>query len=275
MVSQLNLPDDFSQEIVFSAKQASAILETANVLAVPHARDLVQYAFDFSDAKFHNADVSTEGEKTVSEDSPTEIKIEMSTLYKILEFKDWEAADANIMIQKIAEQLPSVIASTLDKNAVAGTALVPTSRFAGYTEDAVTVDDSAAAWIAVFDALEANGHTATAAILDNRFKAAIRKAATEGTNINPLNTDVTDGYLLNGARVYFRNLGGNHGVVGDFSKAVVAINGEVETDYFSHKDSYELAKLDHDALKASVRIGYGVQDQTAFIPVVLGEVAEG
>lgn len=265
MATNLNLPDSFNEEIISNVKDTAAVMQLANVVAAPKKRDAVQYAMNFTPAAFHNA---TGASKNVSNETVENIEIAMSTLYKMLNFKDWEYSDSVELVDQIANELPKVIQSTLDILAAGGT--VSGARFEGYTTPAVEVDETSASWAAVIDAISAAGETANGAILDNSFKALLRQASTEGTQVNPLNVNVTDGFQLGGVTFYFRNLGEGVGVVGNFDKAVLAINGSVELRKFLPEDNYELQKENLMAVYAGLRVGYAVQNQDAFIPVTVG-----
>lgn len=264
MATDLKLPAAFSEAIITAAEEMSAATALVNVIPVSTKRDLVTHTFSAGDASFHNGDGT---DKTVSDDELQAVEIFMSTLYKLLEFPDWQAEDAEETVKQIEAALPQVISKTLDK--LVGGGSVTGARFGGYTETPAVVDATAASWEAVFEALSANGHTPTGAILNTSFKGLIKQATTEGTNINPLNVNVSDGFQLGGIPVYFRDLGDTIGVIGDFDKAILAISGDIDSEFHTPSENYELRKKNMAALYAGLRVGYGIADQTAFVPVAV------
>lgn len=273
MATDLKLPDHVIEGLIKSAIDDAAIFKVADVRQVSARRDSVVHSFNASPAKFHNPKYS-EGDKEVSDDTIDTVEIAMSTLYKLLEFYDFEAEDMPGLIDEIKNTLPAVIRATFDLNAVGGTALVPTSRFTGYTTPSVTVDETAASWEAVLDSITEKGHSANAIILDTRFKPAFKKAVVEGTNSSALMLQVGEGFNLGDVPVYFRKLGANVGLAGDFSQAVVAYHGGIDLELHKPSDNYELRVRNMTAIYAGLRIGYAVRDQNAFQPFTLATAGE-
>lgn len=264
MVTSINLPADFHAELITKATQASAAMALVNVIPTSKKRDLVTYSLNSDLASFHNADGT---KKSVSDDSLNPVTIIMSTLYKILKFKDFEAEDSPELIDAIKNQLPATLSKTID--VLVGGGAVVGSEFDGYTETPLEIDATAASFEAVFDQLAANGHIPNGAILDTSFIPYVKKASTEGTTTNPLNVNVSDGFQLGGVSLYFRKLGAQVGVFGDFSEGVLAVSGDVELDVYSPKDNFSLREENMTAVFAGLRVGYNVGDQTAFAPVTL------
>lgn len=255
-------------DIVFSKiHKGSAALQVARLYPFTGSQELIAYNYNGEDARYHDGKESTE--KVISDDQLTEVNIITKTLYKWLEFSDREWADNRVVANAIENQTAFDLYRTLDKDAVAGQDLVPSSAFTGYTTSPLTIDGTAASVLAAVDAVASNGYQATAAILDVSFKPTLREAFVENTNTNQLGVSIGDGTFIGDVPVYFRNLGAGVGLVGDFDKLIVAYNNELNVvRYLADSDAYQ-GRRNKNAIKVSWQVGVGVADQAAFQPVAL------
>lgn len=262
---ELNLPDSVVAEVFSKARKASAIVQLSRKLELLSPLASTVFSFDGDDAKFHGAN---DPDKSEGDDTMTQVRIIMETLYKIIPFHDfqWDDATGKALINQVIDMLPGIIAESYDKSAF-GPAALATSPFPGFTKAAVQVDGTADSWLDAIAGVE-NGE-ATGAILDNRFKGALRKAAVEGSVINPLGVAIADGFSVAGVPVYFRDLGGNRGVIGDFSKAVAATYAGLESQIFSPQTDSRLRRANKYEVYTGIRTGFAVLDQAAFQPVEL------
>lgn len=263
----LDLPPVVISSIFSKAREQSAVAQLARKESLLSPKDHIIYSFDGDDAKFHTPGGA---DKAEGADTVTDIDVPVRTLYKIMKFHDVDYDDAvgRRIIDQVVEKLPGFIAETYDK-AVFGPTVVPTSPFGGFTGTPLEVDETPESWMAAYDAVTASGYTPTGWVLDKSMIAAVRRASTDGSITNPLSLAVGDGFPIAGAPAYFRKLGGNRGVVGDWNQAVVATYSGLTIELHSPQNDFSLRKENAYAVYAGVRVGFGVADQDAFQRVTL------
>lgn len=272
MVTNIPAQPTVNEKVLSKIQKGSAALNLAELHPFTGSKEGVFYSFNGSDAEYHSGSDTTD--KKVSDDQLTEVTIRTKTLYKWLEFSDEEFQDQRVIANAIENKTPYDLYRTLDKDAVGGKSLVPTSGFDGYTATPIQIDATAASWLDAVDAVSDNGYEATGIILDNSFRKVLRAAFVENTNTNQLGTTVRDGIYVGDVPVFFRNLGEGVGIVGDFRQAVVAYNNSLNVVHYDpNSDAYQ-GRRDKNAIKVSWRVGYGVATQDAFQPIVLAAAGE-
>lgn len=263
MSSRITLPADVIDGIIGSAQKASAVAAVATNVTTSSRRDQVAFSLGQGLAAFHAVGPS----KKVSDADLTQVPVKMGSMYKLMEFPDFEADDAPGILASIEANLPGIMAATADAVAVGGTSIIPTSPFTGYKTAPLTVDATVDSWEAAVSAAQAGGN-ASAMILDNSFKALLRSAVTEGSTSNPLTVAISDGFTVAGIPAYFRNLGSKKGVIGDFSQAVFAHYNGITIEAHRPEDDYALRVKNAVAIYAGWRCGFAVADEAAFQPIV-------
>lgn len=265
---EINLPDVVIEDIFAKANQASAVAQLSRNASLLSPQDHLIYSFEGSDGSFH-----TPGgpDKAESDDTLGSIEVPVRTLYKILTFDDVDYDDAvgNRMITQITDQLPGILANSYDKAAF-GPSVLPSSPFTGFTKPVMNVNDDPNSWMDAYSSVTADGYRPNGWILDNSMEASVRRAASAGVIGNPLSLSVGDGFPLAGAPAYFRDLGGNRGVVGDFRQAVVATYSGLTVEIHSPQSDFTLRKANKYAVYVGLRVGFGVANQDAFQPVAVG-----
>lgn len=272
MVTRLPGQPHVSDLVLSKIHKGAAILNLAELHPFSGSNEGVFYTFNGSDAEYHSGTDTTD--KKISDDQLSEVTIRTKTLYKWLEFSDEEFQDLRVIANAIENKTPYDLYRTLDKDAVGGKSLVPTSGFDGYTATPLEVGATAASWLDAVDAVSDNGYEATGIILDNSFRKVLRAAFVENTNTNQLGTSIRDGIYVGDVPVFFRNLGAGVGVVGDFSQFVVAYNNNLNVVHYDpNSDAYQ-GRRDKNAVKVSWRVGVGVATQDAFQPITLAASGE-
>lgn len=263
MTTELNLPNDVIAGILKKAKELSAVDQLAGITRTTSRRNQTVLTLDDTNAAWHNP---TSTPKSVTNATVGSFVVPMNTIYKFYDFHDFQAEDAPGLVTNIVEDMPLIIAESFDKS-VFGTALVPSSPFAGFTSDAMTVDDTAASWEAVFDAIADNGFDANGVILNTKYRSLVRKALVEGGQVAVATIDGSDGLSLFGVPVKFRKLGSVVGVAGDWTRAVSAQYDGLETDVFNQHSSKEQRAANAISVFVGARKGFAVADQGAFVPL--------
>ena len=258
-ISNIKLSQDEQARIMSTGLKQSAVYQLlaaqGNVIPTSSLKDKLVHSFTYGDAAFHNPLVDT-NPKSVSKVTDSSIEVPMVNEYYIFKVSDFTAAEYPGLIEQIKTELPMVLGQTLDR-AVFGTEFIPSSKFTNITKTA-TVDNTAAKWQA---AAEAPSVDATGWILSNSQKSNVRTAVTAGSTVNPLTFGLNDGFQLAGMPAYFRDLPANTehktvGLVGDFRRAVLYVKDGIEFTVYSPETSFELARENAVAIKASWRIGF-------------------
>lgn len=260
-ISNIKLSQDEQARIMSTGLKQSAVYQLlaaqGNVVPTSSLKDKLVHSFTYGDAAFHNPLVD-DNPKGVSKVTDSSIEVPMVNEYYIFKVSDFTADEYPGLIEQIKTELPLVLGQTLDR-AVFGTEFIPSSKFANITKTE-TVDNTVATWQA---AAEAPSVDATGWILSNAQKSNVRAAVTAGSTVNPLTFGLNDGFQLAGMPAYFRDLpatGKTVGLVGDFRRAVLYVKDGIEFTVYSPETSFELARENAVAIKASWRIGFAAAD---------------
>lgn len=257
-ISKIDLSQDEQARIMSAGLKQSAVYQLlaaqGNVVPTSSLKDKLVHSFTYGDAAFHNP--IFDDLKSVSKVNDKPIEVQMVNEYYIFKVPDFTADEYPGLIEQIKTELPLVLGQTLDR-AVFGTEFIPSSKFSGIGKSA-TVDNTAATWQA---AAEAPSVDATGWIISNSQKSNVRAAVTAGSTVNPLTFGLNDGFQLAGMPAYFRDLPANTehktvGLVGDFRRAVLYVKDGIEFTVYSPETSFELARENAVAIKASWRIGF-------------------
>lgn len=251
--------DETISSIIEKSAAGAAIKKLANVEVVSGKGNVKTVNIKDLNVKFH-----TTGEKQES-GSVSELQINIGSLYSVQYFDDYADVTGSEIYNVLFEKLPREYEKALDRQIFGP--IGDTSRFEGFTESAVVVDDTAASWEAAIETVEDNGYNPTGMILHKKLRSKLTKALTEGSQVNPLTVNIVDGYEVNGIPVYFRDLGEEIGVIGDFDQSVLALGDTLEFNTYYADNDAKLAILNKDMLKTSLRAGFGVFDQKAFVPL--------
>lgn len=256
-VSRIKLSQDEQARIMSAGLKQSAVYQLlaaqGNVVPTSSLKDKLVHSFTYGDAAFHNPLIDNDP-KSVSILTDSSIEVPMVDEYYIFKVSDFTADEYPGLIEQIKTELPLVLGQTLDR-AVFGTEFILSSKFAPITKT-TTVDDTVDSWQL---AAEAPSVDATGWIISNAQKSNVRKAVTAGSNVNPLTFGLNDGFQLAGMPAYFRDLptnGKTIGLVGDFRRAVLYVKDGIEFTVYSPETSFELARENAVAIKASWRIGF-------------------
>lgn len=276
----IEIPDETSGLLFSKSYEASAIAQVSSFEMLTSPRDQIVYSFNGDAAKFHGPNSVTE--KTEGADKLTSQRVIVETMYKIFEFHDKHYDDAvgKKIITQIENRIPGIMALSLDRVPFGGEA-IEDSPFDGFTEAAAEVDETTESWLEVLERFETTGYKASAFILDNRYKSAVRKAFTEGSNVNPLSFGVTDGFSIAGVPAYFRDLGVDDegvpfGALAQWDQGVLVSYDEFdEVEIHLPNSDWGLRKLNRVGAYAGWRVGYGVADQKAFLPIKLVAAVTG
>lgn len=260
-ISNIKLSQDEQARIMSTGLKQSAVYQLlaaqGNVVPTSSLKDKLVHSFTYGDAAFHNPLVD-DNPKGVSKITDSSIEVPMVNEYYIFKVSDFTADEYPGLIEQIKTELPLVLGQTLDR-AVFGTEFISSSKFANITKTS-TVDNTVTTWQA---AAEAPSVDATGWILSNAQKSNVRAAVTAGSNVNPLTFGLNDGFQLAGMPAYFRDLpatGKTVGLVGDFRRAVLYVKDGIEFTVYSPETSFELARENAVAIKASWRIGFAAAD---------------
>lgn len=260
-ISNIKLSQDEQARIMSTGLKQSAVYQLlaaqGNVVPTSSLKDKLVHSFTYGDAAFHNPLID-DNPKGVSKVTDSSIEVPMVNEYYIFKVSDFTADEYPGLIEQIKTELPLVLGQTLDR-AVFGTEFIPSSKFANITKTS-TVDNTVATWQA---AAEAPSVDATGWILSNAQKSNVRAAVTAGSTVNPLTFGLNDGFQLAGMPAYFRDLpatGKTVGLVGDFRRAVLYVKDGIEFTVYSPETSFELARENAVAIKASWRIGFAAAD---------------
>lgn len=258
-ISNIKLSQDEQARIMSTGLKQSAVYQLlaaqGNVIPTSSLKDKLVHSFTYGDAAFHNPLTDNET-KSVSKVTDSSIDVPMVNEYYIFKVPDFTADEYPGLIEQIKTELPLVLGQTLDR-AVFGTEFIPSSKFTNITKTE-TVDNTAATWQA---AAEAPSVDATGWIISNSQKSNVRAAVTAGSTVNPLTFGLNDGFQLAGMPAYFRDLPAKNdnktvGLVGDFRRAVLYVKDGIEFTVYSPETSFELARENAVAIKASWRIGF-------------------
>lgn len=256
-ISNIKLSQDEQARIMSTGLKQSAVYQLlaaqGNVVPTSSLKDKLVHSFTYGDAAFHNPLVD-DNPKFVSKVSDSSIEVPMVNEYYIFKVSDFTADEYPGLIEQIKTELPLVLGQTLDR-AVFGNEFIPSSKFANITKRAI-VDNTIDTWQV---AAEAPSVDATGWILSNTQKSNVRAVVTAGSTVNPLTFGLNDGFQLAGMPAYFRNLptdGKTVGLVGDFRRAVLYVKDGIEFTVYSPETSFELARENAVAIKASWRIGF-------------------
>lgn len=257
-VSNIKLTQDEQARIMSAGLKNSAVYQLVaaqgNVVPTSSLKDKLVHSFTYGDAAFHNPLVDSDT-KAVSTLTDASIEVPMVNEYYIFKVPDFTADEYPGLIEQIKTELPLVLGQTLDR-AVFGTDFIPSSKFTPITKK-MDVDNTVATWQA---AAEAPSVDATGWVLSNAQKSNIRAAVTAGSTVNPLTFGLNDGFQLAGIPAYFRDLptadGKPVGLVGDFRRAVLYVKDGIEFTVYRPETSFELARENAVAVKASWRIGF-------------------
>ena len=260
-ISNIKLSQDEQARIMSTGLKQSAVYQLlaaqGNVVPTSSLKDKLVHSFTYGDAAFHNPLVDNDP-KDVSKLTDNSIEVPMVNEYYIFKVSDFTADEYPGLIEQIKTELPLVLGQTLDR-AVFGTEFIRSSKFANITKTS-TVDNTVTTWQA---AAEAPSVDATGWILSNAQKSNVRAAVTAGSTVNPLTFGLNDGFQLAGMPAYFRDLPATSptvGLVGDFRRAVLYIKDGIEFTVYSPETSFELARENAVAIKASWRIGFAAAD---------------
>lgn len=268
-ISNITLTQDEQARIMSAGLKQSAVYQLlaaqGNVIPTSSLKDKLIHSFTYGDAAFHNPLIDNDP-KSVSKVTDSSIEVPMVNEYYIFKVPDFTAEEYPGLIEQIKTELPLVLGQTLDR-AVFGTKFIPSSKFMGIGNSA-TVNSTAATWQA---AAEAPSVDATGWIISNAQKSNVRAAVTAGSTVNPLTFGLNDGFQLAGMPAYFRDLPANTrnvvGLVGDFRRAVLYVKDGIEFTVYSPETSFELARENAVAIKASWRIGFAA-DKDALVELV-------
>lgn len=257
-ISRIELSQDEQARIMSTGLKQSAVYQLlaaqGNVIPTSSLKDKLVHSFTYGDAAFHNP-LFDDTPKSVSKVNVSSVEVPMANEYYIFKVSDFTADEAPGLIEQIKTELPLVLGQTLDR-AVFGSDFIQSSKFRPIEND-VTVDDTVATWQA---AAEAPSVDATGWIIANSQKSNVRTAVTAGSTVNPLTFGLNDGFQLAGMPAYFRDLPANPrkvvGLVGDFRRAVLYVKDGIEFTVYSPETSFELARENAVAIKASWRIGF-------------------
>lgn len=261
-ISNITLTQDEQARIMSAGLKKSAVYQLlaaqGNVIPTSSLKDKLIHSFTYGDAAFHNP-VFDDDPKSITKLNDTPVEVQMANEYYIFKVPDFTAAEYPGLIEQIKTELPLVLGQTLDR-AVFGRDFIPSSKFIEIGKDA-TVDNTAATWQA---AAEAPSVDATGWIIANSQKSNVRAAVTAGSTVNPLTFGLNDGFQLAGMPAYFRDLPANAhkivGLVGDFRRAVLYVKDGIEFTVYSPETSFELARENAVAIKASWRIGFAAAE---------------
>jgi len=262
-ISNIKLSQDEQARIMSTGLKQSAVYQLlaaqGNVVPTSSLKDKLVHSFTYGDAAFHNPLID-DNPKSVSKVNDISIEVPMVNEYYIFKVSDFTADEYPGLIEQIKTELPLVLGQTLDR-AVFGTEFIPSSKFADINHS-ITVDNTVATWQA---AAEAPSVDATGWIISNSQKSNVRAAVTSGSTVNPLTFGLNDGFQLAGMPAYFRDLPTNSsnivGLVGDFRRAVLYVKDGIEFTVYSPETSFELARENAVAIKASWRIGFAAAYQ--------------
>lgn len=276
----IDIPADTAGLLFSKSYDASAIAQVSAFEMLTSPRDHIIYGFNGAAAKFHGPD--SLANKSPGDDKLTSSRVIVETMYKIFEFYDKHYDDAigRKIISQIEAKIPGIMAMSLDRVPF-GQEAIADSPFDGFTETPAEVDETADSWLEALATLEATGYKPSAFILDNKFKAAVRKAFTEGSNVNPLTFGVSDGFSIAGIPVYFRDLGsdteGNpFGAVAQWDQGVLVSYDEFDAvEIHLPNGDWTLRQANRVGAYAGWRVGYGVADQKAFLPLKLVAAVTG
>jgi hypothetical protein len=273
MALPLNLSPDEIHEVFSQAIKSSAVLGLCAPRLAPVNKDSVYFTSSYSDASFR-----TLGNETPVEDGAFgKFTVHMGTMSKAIEHYAIDAEDAPALIAETKKSLPLVLARTFDRAFFKD--LVPTSPYdvAGIAE--LPVDETPESWQAVVDHINSNGYNPTGMVLDNSMKVLVRRACSEGViGLNPLSVNPTDGFLIAGVPVYFRDLStangsARHGLIADFTQVATAHTGLIDSTIWGKKDSPELQRRGVTQVISEYRIGAGIADKKAVATIVAAPAA--
>lgn len=260
-ISNITLSQDEQARIMSAGLKQSAVYQLlaaqGNVVPTSSLKDKLVHSFTYGDAAFHNPLFDDLKSVSTVDDKP--IEVQMANEYYIFKVPDFTADEYPGLIEQIKTELPLVLGQTLDR-AVFGRDFIPSSKFRGI-QKSVTVDGTVDTWQA---AAEAPSVDATGWIISNAQKSNVRAVVTAGSTVNPLTFGLNDGFQLAGMPAYFRDLPANTrnvvGLVGDFRRAVLYVKDGIEFTVYSPETSFELARENAVAIKASWRIGFAADD---------------
>ena len=262
-ISNIKLSQDEQARIMSTGLKQSAVYQLlaaqGNVVPTSSLKDKLVHSFTYGDAAFHNPLVDNDP-KSVSKLTDNSIEVPMVNEYYIFKVSDFTAEEYPGLIEQLKTELPLVLGQTLDR-AVFGTEFIPSSKFKNISNYVATVDNTVDSWQS---AAEAPSVDATGWIISNAQKSNVRAAVTAGSTVNPLTFGLNDGFQLAGMPAYFRDLpatGKTVGLVGDFRRAVLYVKDGIEFTVYSPETSFELARENAVAIKASWRIGFAAADQ--------------
>lgn len=263
MATTIELPAEEIGKIFAKTQTLSAVRLLADSRQTTANRDSVAHSLSISNGSFHDPSDPNAGLKEYSDADVKMVKIPMGTMYKMIRIPDFQAEDAENLVDEVTAMLPGVLAETLDLAAF-GPEYLPSSPFSGFgASEAFEVDATPESWEAVLDDLNASGYTKNLGmILNSSARGMIRKAVTAGANVNTLNVNPADGYLVGDAEAYFRPIGKATasgdlvGVVGDFSQAVSAFVEEVTIRVFTPEDSLTATTQNMVTVYAGWRVGF-------------------
>lgn len=277
----INIPlEDETTGLLFTKSyEESAVAQLAEFEQLLSPRDQIVHNFNASGAKFHSPGGA---DKSAGVDTVTSTRVPVETMYKIMEFHDKQYDDrvAKRIIDRIEAQIPGIMAESLDRVPF-GPQAIEDSPAPGFTEAAHTVDETAASWLGAVAALRAKGFRASGFLLDHAYEAPIRIAFTEGSMVNPLTFGVQDGFSIAGIPVRFRDLGeddaGNpFGVLGQWNQSVlVSYDRFEELEVHLPGQDWALRLKNRIGVYAGWRLGFGVGNQAAFLPLTLGAAVTG
>lgn len=260
-ISNIKLSQDEQARIMSNGLKQSAVYQLlaaqGNVVPTSSLKDKLVHSFTYGDAAFHNPLVD-DNPKDVSKLTDSSIEVPMVDEYYIFKVSDFTADEYPGLIEQIKTELPLVLGQTLDR-AVFGTEFIRSSKFANIN-NAIDVDKTVDTWQ---EAAEAPSVDATGWIISNAQKSNVRAAVTAGSTVNPLTFGLNDGFQLAGMPAYFRDLPTTSpvvGLVGDFRRAVLYVKDGIEFTVYSPETSFELARENAVAIKASWRIGFAAAD---------------
>lgn len=272
MATNIELPADVIEKIFSKTIQGSAVMSLAQLVQVAANRDTGAFTANLTDASYHDP-VTANGPKTASDDKIGSFPIHMATMYKALDFPDYQAEDAEFILSDLEEKLPAILIGSFDKSIVASNNVIASSPFR-VTEgmDTVVVDSTPETWEALESAVNDAGYNANGMILDNSLKTVVRAALVAGTHSNILSVNPVDGLTVGNIPAYFRNLGGANaavkGIVGDWTQAAVGFNKGVTVKYYDD-DDYNRGMANMNTLLAKWRVGFGIADKAAFKLITL------
>ena len=253
--------DEQIAAIIEKSAAGAAVRKLANVEIVSGKGNVKTVSVKDLDVKFHTTGLKTES------GAVTELDINIGSLYSIQYFDDYAQVTGSEIYNTLFEKLPKEYEKALDRQIFGPVG--DTSRFEGFTAGTVEVDETAASWEDAIAVVEDSGYSPTGMILNRKLRRVLSTALTEGSQVNPLTLNIVDGYEVNGIPVYFRDLGEKLGVIGDFDQAVLALGDTIEFNTYYAENDAQLAVMNKDMLKSSLRSGFGVFDQDAFREITL------